>query len=86
MADITANYKVEQQRLKMQIAAQEHAIEQRKLEIMEMASKKDKALEQIEAAQKAIDHFKSNMKDLGGAHGKLSEQDFEKAKEGIDNG
>ena len=69
------NYRVEQQRLKMQIAAQEHAVEQRKLEIMEMVDRKNKATEQIQAAKQAIAHMTKSLSELIKNHGPIYEED-----------
>ncbi len=77
MGDVMPDYKVEMQRLVMQIAAQEHAVQQRRLEIMEMADRKKRAIEAIDAAKKAIAKIKKDLESLEGAHGKLTEGELE---------
>lgn len=72
MADVMANPKVEQQRLRMQIAAQRHQVEQQTLAILEMADRKARHLENIAAAHRAIAEFERTLASLDAAHGALT--------------
>ena len=77
MADAIPNYKVEQQRLKMRIAEQHSNIERQTLDIMEMADRKLRHEENIEAAHRAIAQYQSDLSALENAHGKLDENEIE---------
>jgi len=73
MADVMPNYQLEQQRLRFQIVTQEQAIEKNKLDIMEMEDRKQRHLENMNAAKDAIAGYKKSLASLEQAHGKLKE-------------
>ena len=73
MADVMPDYKMEQQRLRMQIAALNHNLERYRFEVMEVESRKAKAFENIAATEKAIGDLETNLAGLAKTHGKLPE-------------
>lgn len=79
MADAVPNYFVEQQRLKTQISAQRHNIERQRLDIMEMADRARRHLENIAASEKAIGEMEVSLQQLQEAHGEAGEQAFQEA-------
>ena len=75
MADAQPDYFVEQQRTRMNIAKLRTQIEQQKLEIMEMASRKAKARESIAASEKAVVGLEETLEKLIATHGAPPEED-----------
>ncbi len=69
MADVMADYKVEQQRLIMQIATLKANMERFKLEIMEFESRKENTLGNIRATEEAITEHEARLASLTEAHG-----------------
>lgn len=69
MGDVMPNYKVEVQRIKMQISAQVANVERQTLEIMELDDRKTRLEENITAAKKAIADLEANKKQLEQTHG-----------------
>lgn len=67
---------IEKQRLKMQVAAQNHTIERQTLENLEGQERAAKHIEQIEAATKAKADFELRLKQINAAHGELTEEVF----------
>ncbi len=87
MADAMPDYHVEQQRLTTDIAALRHNLERYKLEIMEMESRKKKALGNIEATEKAIAENHERLKGLIETHGEAdSNAKVAKAKKEVADG
>lgn len=64
MADVTPDYKVSQQRLVAQISAQRTQVENQKLAIMELADRKRRHEENIEAAKRAISEYQAQTAQL----------------------
>ena len=83
MADVMPNYMVEQQRLVSAIAAQRAAIERSKLDILELADRKVRAVESIAASEKAIDHSETNLNSLKKAHGELDKKKFKEMADSV---
>lgn len=83
MGDVMPNYQVEQQRLISNIAAQKAAIERLKLDILELADRKIRALESITAAEKAIEHADKNLAGLKEAHGALDKKKFKELADSV---
>ena len=77
------NYAVEQQRLISAIASQRSAIERSKLDILELADRKLRALESIAAAEKAIAHSEENLASLKEAHGALDKKKFKEMADSV---
>lgn len=69
MADVTPNWKVEIQRLKMQIAAQRSTIERQRLENMELEDRISRNNENLGAAEKAITELVERLGQLEAEHG-----------------
>ena len=69
MADLKPDYFVEQQRVRMNIAAMRTQVERAKLEIMEMAARREKAIESIETSQQAIVKMEATLEELIQTHG-----------------
>lgn len=74
MPDVTPNYRVEIQRIKSNIAAQQANIERQRLEILEMVDRKGRHEENILAAQRAIADLEQQLAQLSQAHGELTEE------------
>lgn len=72
MADVTPNYMVEQQRLRSQIAAQRSTIEGQKLAILEMADRKVRHMENIQAAEREVAKLEEKLTRLQADHGELT--------------
>lgn len=69
MSDVMPNYEVEKQRLRSQIATLRANIERQRLEIMELEDRKSRALENIEATEKAIKEYEKQLRGLEETHG-----------------
>ncbi len=78
MSDKMPNYFVEQQRLKADIAGQKANIAKQYLDIMEMADRKQRLLDNIEAAKLAVKDKMDRLKGLEQEHGALSPDEFDK--------
>ncbi len=74
MADLAPDYFVEQQRVRMQIASMRTQVERAKLEIMEMAARRDKARETIETSEQAIVKMEAALDELIQTHGEPPEE------------
>jgi chromosome segregation ATPase len=83
--DATPNWRVEMQRLRKTIAEQHANIERQKLEIMEMADRKRRHEENIEAANKAIKEMEANLKSLENEHGALGDKDLQAARRSLES-
>lgn len=86
MGDLRANYKVEQQRLLAQIQEQKAAIARQTLVILEMADRKARNLENIEAAYKAIERYEIQLADMEKTHGKLTKAEVDAMSASLDDG
>ncbi len=69
MADVMPDYQLESQRLRATIAQLLWNIEKGKLEILEVANRKKRAIENIAATEKAIKEMKEKLKGLIKTHG-----------------
>ena len=69
MGDVTADYFVEQQRLKVQIQSLNTNLQRSMLEIMEMDSRRLKSITNIEATRAAIAEAEENLSSLVEEHG-----------------
>lgn len=85
MADVRPNYLLEQARIKAQIAQQEATIAEQWLGIMEMADRKDRYTNNIEAASKAISDLKEQLKSLETEHGALTEEKLASIEKSLNN-
>lgn len=74
MSDVMPNYAVARQRLKAQIAQQQATIAQQWLDILEMADRKARHMENINAAESAIEEYQEQLKSLEDEHGKLTNE------------
>lgn len=70
MGDSMPNYKLEQQRLRAAISAQQSNIEKQLLDIMEMEDRKQRHEDNIAASEKAIAELRAKLDSLEAAHGK----------------
>ncbi len=75
MADAIPDYFVEQQRCRMNIAKLRTQIEQQKLEIMEMSSRKAKARESIASSEAAVVNLEKTLAELIETHGEPPQED-----------
>ncbi len=75
MADLMPDYHVEQQRLRMNMMNLRLQIERAKLEVMEMAARKVKALETIESSELAIMGLDEKLAELIQTHGEPSPEE-----------
>jgi hypothetical protein len=73
MSDVIPDYHVEIQRLRVQVASLKQNIERYKLEVMEMDSRRRKALENLEATGKALKETSRNIDQVLEAHGEPEE-------------
>lgn len=80
MADVMPDYKVSQQKIIAQIAAQKAQIENQKLAIMEMSERKRSHETNIQAAYRAIAEYETQLRSLEDAHGKLTDKEYEERK------
>ena len=69
MADVTADYFVEQQRLTVHISSLKTNLQRSKLEIMELDSRRKKAVTNIGATRVAITEAEENLASLVDEHG-----------------
>ena len=73
MADVMPDYKVEQQKLAVQIMTLRTNLERNKLEIMQLDSRKEAALINMKASREAIEDCEKRLKGLEKTHGKPEE-------------
>lgn len=83
MADVTPNYRLEQQRLRSQIAAQRANIERQRLDILEMADRLQRHEANIAASEQAIAEMERQLLQLEETHGLLTEARFEDLKSSL---
>ena len=69
MADVMPDYHLEIQKLRMGIASLQHNIERYKLDIMEVASRKKKAFDNLAATTAAIEEHEKRLAGLIETHG-----------------
>lgn len=69
MADVTPDYFVEQQRLIVQISSLKTNLQRSMLEIMELDSRRRKAVINVEATRAAIAEAEENLASLVDVHG-----------------
>ena len=86
MSDVMPNYKVEQQRLRAQVAEQQAAIARQTLAILEMADRKARHLENIAGAQRAIEQFQEQLAGLEETHGRLTSEEVDAMSASLDGG
>ena len=70
------NGAIGQQKVKMEIAAQQHTIERQVLENLEALERIKRSLENAEAAKKAREEYAKNLADMEKAHGPLTDEAF----------
>ncbi len=73
MADVMPDYNYEIQKLKVQLKGLEHNMEKYKLELIEMEGRKIKALDNIEATERAMRETQETLDGLVKTHGKEPE-------------
>jgi len=78
MADVMPNYQVEIQRLRSQVLDQKAMVQKQILQILELADRKAKLLENIVATKKSIIDYTEKLDSLEKAHGGLTEADIQK--------
>lgn len=81
MADSAPNYKVEQQRLRAQRIAQLANIEKQRLDILEMADRCRRHLDNIASAEAAIGEIDKKLAGLETTHGALTDKELDAAVE-----
>ena len=86
MGDVVPNWRLEQQRLRAQIAEQRSRIEAQRLAILEMADRKLRHEENIDAALKAISTYEEQLHGLEATHGPLTEEWFHGMRRHLDAG
>lgn len=72
MADVMPDYHLEQQRLIAQIASLKSNVEQQKLEIMQIESRREKLVENIEATKKSVGDLEKDLRGLVETHGEAA--------------
>ncbi len=77
MADIMPNYQVEIQRLRSQVLDQKAMVQKQILQILELADRKAKLLENIGATKKSIIDYEQKLHSLEEAHGGLTEKQIQ---------
>ena len=80
MADVMPDYIVSQQRLRWEIAQLVARIEGRKLELLELVSRRNQTLANWDAEEEAIAKKKSDLESLEKAHGPITDQTIQEAK------
>ena len=80
MADAMPDYLVSQQKLKHEIMQLRTRIEGRKLELLELVSRRDNALSNWAAEEVAIKGKEQSLADLAAAHGTVTDELIEEAK------
>ena len=71
MGDITADYNVEQQRKRVELLSLRTNAERTMLEIMDLDSRRAKALTALNATKEAIENVEAELEIMVEAHGKV---------------
>jgi chromosome segregation ATPase len=83
-SDSLPNYHLEQQKIKVQILAQESTIAKQQLDIMEMADRKARCENNITAAKEAISKLNQDLSGLEKTHGEVTEEVYEAMSASLD--
>ena len=80
MADMSPDYMVSQQKLTFEIMQLKTRIEGRKLELLELVSRRNSTLANWAAEDKAIIEKEKNLADLSAAHGAVTQELIQEAE------